>query len=223
MSSYVLIHGAGLGGWAWSGVGNALTRQGHEVFRPSLSGQGERSHPSRDVTLHTHIDEIAKLIALEDLQNVVLCGHSYGGMVTTGVADRITNRIATLVYFDALIPKDGQSAAAARRDAAHKTPDAPQDVYRVDPRYQSALNARLTSFPEGCADDPIALSGQFEDVATKIYVRSTRFASVALDWFHAQAAADPAWQTLQIDAGHIPMIDAPDRMVEILAAAAGVA
>ena len=112
--TFVLVHGAWAGGWEWKHVGQLLQADGHTVYRPTLTGQGERVHlAGPDVDLNTHIDDIVNTILFEDLHDVVLMGHSYGGMVITGVADRVPDRIRALVYVDAILPEDGESATAA--------------------------------------------------------------------------------------------------------------
>ena len=109
MSTYVLVHGAWHGSWCWKRVRKALQARGHEVFTPALTGVGERSHLlSRQVNLDTHIDDVVNLIQWEELSDVVLCGHSYGGAVISGVAERIPDRIGALVYLDAFVLKNGQ-------------------------------------------------------------------------------------------------------------------
>lgn len=109
MATFVLVHGAGHGGWCFGPLARLLRRAGHEVFTPTLTGLGERAHLlSPGITLDTHIDDVAATIACEDLRDVILCGHSYGGMVITGVADRIGGHIARLVYLDATLPRDGE-------------------------------------------------------------------------------------------------------------------
>src|SRR6266511_99152 len=110
-STYVFVHGAWGGSWDWRQVDSLLTRRGHRVYRPQLTGLGERVHlASADVGLATHIDDVVNTILWEDLRDVVLVGHSYGGMVITGVADRIPDRIRRLVYLDALLPDSGEAA-----------------------------------------------------------------------------------------------------------------
>ena len=110
MSTYVLIHGAWHGSWCWKRVRNALQAQGHQVFTPTLTGVAERSHLlSPQINLQTHIDDVVNLIQWEELSDVVLCGHSYGGCVISGVADRIPDRIGALVYLDAFVLENGQS------------------------------------------------------------------------------------------------------------------
>lgn len=109
--TYVFVHGAMGGSWDWRVVDSLLTLRGHRVVRPSLTGLGERVHlASPSIGLATHIDDVANTILWDGLHNVVLVGHSYGGMVITGVADRIPDRIRRLVYLDAFLPESGETA-----------------------------------------------------------------------------------------------------------------
>ncbi|HAB15164.1 MAG TPA: alpha/beta fold hydrolase [Verrucomicrobiota bacterium] len=108
--TFVLVHGATAGGWEWKRTGQFLTDDGHAVYRATLTGLGERMHlNSTNVTLQTHIDDVVNLILFEDLHDIVLTGHSYGGMVITGVMDRVPDRIKHVVFLDAAVPEDGQS------------------------------------------------------------------------------------------------------------------
>ncbi len=109
----VTVHGAWAGGWHFKKVAPLLEAKGWKVYRPSLSGLGEHFNTARtDIGLATHIDDIVNFILFEDLHDVILLGHSYGGMVITGVADRIPEQIAKLVYLDAMVPNEGDSAIA---------------------------------------------------------------------------------------------------------------
>jgi pimeloyl-ACP methyl ester carboxylesterase len=109
-ATYVLVHGAWGGGWDWKHVAQLLTADGNEVYRPTLTGQGEHSNlSSTNIDLDTHIQDIVNVIVWENLHNVVLVGHSYGGMVITGVADRVPDRIQHPVYLDALLPENGEN------------------------------------------------------------------------------------------------------------------
>ena len=110
MTSFVLVHGAWHGSWCWKRVRSSLQSKGHEVFTPTLTGVAEPSHLlSRDVNLQTHIQDVLNLIRWEELSDIVLCGHSYGGCVISGVADRIPDRIRSLVYRDAFVLEDGEN------------------------------------------------------------------------------------------------------------------
>ena len=109
-ATFVLVHGAWAGGWAWKRVAPLLRAQGHDVFTPTLTGLGERVHlASPDVNLDTHIQDILNLLVYEDLEDAVLVGWSYGGMVITGVLERVPDRLAHVVYLDAEVPRDGES------------------------------------------------------------------------------------------------------------------
>ena len=109
MSVYVLIHGGFIGGWAWSQVDKLLRNAGHEVFRPTLTGLGERAHlATLEVDLNTHIQDVIGVLECENLSQVILVGSSYGSMVITGVAERTPQRLSKIVYIDTVIPEDGQ-------------------------------------------------------------------------------------------------------------------
>lgn len=126
--TYVLVHGASGGGWDWKTMDKLLTADGHEVYRPTLTGLGEKMHLSNpDIDLTTHILDITNVILFEDLQNVVLVGHSYGGMVIVGVMNQIPGRIKHAVFLDAAVPEDGTSAqdlwGIVSESSSHKVVD----------------------------------------------------------------------------------------------------
>lgn len=110
MAIYVLVHGGGHGGWCWQPVARLLRALGHEVYTPTLTGLGERSHLLfPELGLDTHIEDVSRVLEFEDLRDVILVGHSYGGMVITGAADRMIDRVKELVYLDAAIPRSGEA------------------------------------------------------------------------------------------------------------------
>ncbi|MGH9495309.1 MAG: alpha/beta fold hydrolase, partial [Candidatus Sulfotelmatobacter sp.] len=159
MSTYVLVHGAWHGSWCWKRVRKALQAQGHEVFTPTLTGIGERSHLlSLQVNLDTHIDDVVNLIRWEELSNVVLCGHSYGGAVVSGVADRIPERIGALVYLDAFLLEADQSVhdevppeqknmqleGARVHGEGWKVPPIPAGVFKVNAKDVAWVDSQCT-------------------------------------------------------------------------------
>ena len=147
MGTFVLVHGAWHGSWCWKRVRRMLQQQGHEVFTPTLTGVGERSHLlNRDLNLETHILDVQNLIVWEELSDVVLCGHSYGGCVVTGVADRVPERVRALVYLDAFVLEAGQSLAQLL----------PQEQYRQPCRRDRCLRRRMA----GSANRGCGISGQ---------------------------------------------------------------
>jgi pimeloyl-ACP methyl ester carboxylesterase len=122
MTDYVLVHGAWYGAWSWSRVQDLLADEGHRVFTPTLTGLADRSHLlSPDVGLETHIADVANLFTWHDLSDVVLVGHSYGGVVVRHVADRMPKRIRSLIYLDAFVPEDGKALV-------HYLPDSGQGL-----------------------------------------------------------------------------------------------
>ena len=121
--TFVIVHGAWGGGWAFREVDRLLAADGHKVYRPTLTGQGEKVHlATRDTGLTTHVTDIVNVILFEDLHDVVLVGHSYGGMVITGVMDRVPERIRQVIFLDAAVPNDGESMNSLN----HRTPTAEQ-------------------------------------------------------------------------------------------------
>jgi pimeloyl-ACP methyl ester carboxylesterase len=117
MTAFVLVHGGWHGGFCWRFVAPALRRAGHDVYTPSLTGLGDRAHLARPgIDLELHIQDVVAVLEMEDLREVVLLGHSYGGMVVTGAADRCTARIRNLVYLDAFVPENGKCALDVSED-----------------------------------------------------------------------------------------------------------
>ena len=133
MANFVLVHGAWIGGWCWRPNAQALRKAGHEVFTPTLTGLGERSHlMNPSINLDTHIADIVNVIKHEELSDVVLVGHSYGGMVVTGVADALADKIRSLVYLDAFVPESGQALV---------------DLAPPEPKPQAASDYTLAPLP----------------------------------------------------------------------------
>ncbi len=178
MATFVLVHGGGHGGWCYQPVARLLRARGHEVYTPTLTGLGEREHllnPS--INLDTHITDVVKLLQFEDLQDVYLVGHSYGGMVITGVADRAPERIGNLVYLDAAFPMNGQSLVdvagemmAATRARSRTidgvelvlfADDLPYGYYGVtDPEQIAWMAPKLTPHPFACFDQKLVLQDE---------------------------------------------------------------
>ena len=140
MATFVLVHGAFVGGWCWRWVAPYLRAAGHEVHAPTLTGLGERVHlASPQIDLDTHLQDVVNLLHYEDLTGVILVGWSYGGMVVAGVADRVPERIAHVVYFDSDVPRDGDTSVPPGQHAAREElARAHGDGWRVPP----AVDAR---------------------------------------------------------------------------------
>ena len=124
IATFVLVHGTWHGGWVWQDVANRLRAMGHRVYTPTCTGCGERLHlTGPDVGLETHITDIAQVLEFEDLDNVVLVGHSFSGITITGVADRYRERIDRIVFFDALVPREGRMSGVPRDPDTGDFPD----------------------------------------------------------------------------------------------------
>jgi pimeloyl-ACP methyl ester carboxylesterase len=220
MTAYVLVHGAWGGSYGWRQFAPILRAQGHEVFTPSLTGLGEREHlSSPDVGLSTHVQDVVNVIDFEDLQDIVLVGHSYGGMVVTGVVDRVSEHIAHLVYEDAFLPRDGESCAdlgGAGRFREHlidgwKIPGAPlaPPGTTLSPEQQERERKRRP-MPLKTLEEAVRLSRPLEEHAfTRTYVKAGGPPGEAAQrgsgafWRAAGYTRDhPAWRYYELPCGH---------------------
>lgn len=231
MATYVLVHGAWHGGWSWRAVARALRAAGHDVHAPSLTGLGDRKHLARpDIDLHTHILDVVHLLEMEDLTDVVLVGHSYGGMVVTGAADRVAGRIGALVYLDAFVPEHGRAAldyvvperAAGMVDEGRRTgfiSPPPLSLWGLErPEHLEFVGPREAKQPFATMATPIALANQpaLEQLPrTFIYCSSP--ATGSFDQFAARYRGEPGWRFHELRCGHDAMILAPDLVSAILA------
>jgi len=230
MSKYVLVHGAWHGSWCWKRVRKALQAMGHEVFTPTLTGVGERSHLlSPQVNLDTHIDDVVNLIQWEELSDVVLCGHSYGGCVISGVAERIPDRIGALVYLDAFVLKNGQclhdTLPPEQRDlqleltAAHgegwKVPPIPAAVFNVNANDAAWVDRQCTMQPLATFQQPIRLTGNADGTKNITFILAKGFADSPFPQFY-ETAKQKGWKTLTMACGHDVMLDLPDELTQVL-------
>ena len=232
MATIVLVHGGGHGGWCFKPLARLLRNKGHDVYAPTLTGLGERAHLSRaGVDLDCHVNDIVALLHYEDLRNVVLVGHSYGGMVITGAADRASDRVGHLVYLDAMAPKDGQSLvdvagpfmAAARSDSRIVDgvemclfPSAETLPFYgvVDPRTLDWMRTRLTPHPWRCFEQPLQLTNEMVlQSIPQSHISSTLFLSLRDADGLREKWDGRLWD---IDTGHDMMITEPYKVAELL-------
>jgi pimeloyl-ACP methyl ester carboxylesterase len=227
-STFVLVHGAWWAGdWWWKGVAEPLRAAGHRVFTPALTGLGPRAHLlSPEVGLGTHILDVANLITFEELDDVVLVGHSYGGMVISGVTAEVPEgTIRSIVFLDAFLPEDGQSIAdiypgEITEIIGHDDPVPPPHWFGGDDAEMTALLKRKgTPHPRSTQTDKV----YFGDARDRIPVKTFVLAKKAPG--HMATAerlrSDSAWRVEDIDCGHMTMIEAPGETAEILLRAAG--
>lgn len=235
MATFVLVHGAWHGGWCWRRVADRLRAKGHDVFTPTLTGLADRSHLlSPRVTLQTHILDVANLLEWEELDSVVLCGHSYGGMVITGAADRQAQRIKSLVYVDAFVPEDGECAMDLRPPERVKLayeqvrtvgegwwmPPTPAAGFRVNEADQAWVDAKCTNFPISCFTQPVRLTGAVDGTGHKYYVRAAEYDAPQFDACVEKLAGRPGWTVSEMPCGHDIMVDMPDELTGLLEEAA---
>jgi pimeloyl-ACP methyl ester carboxylesterase len=230
MATFLICHGAWSAGWAWKKVRPLLRAAGHEVFTPTYTGLGERAHQSsRAISLDTHIADILGVLDCEDLRDIVLVGHSYGGMVATGVADRAAERIAKLVYLDAFVPGHGQSlfdmlpaeertrrqnGATANGDGWLLAPNPPPPD--TPPEDVAWITLRRRWQPVGCFSQPLLLRNP-NATLPRSYIYCTRLGpGDPFGQFAKRFRSDPAWRFLEIDASHSPNITAPEALVRLL-------
>jgi len=221
-ATFVLVHGAWHGGWCWRRVVDRLTALRHYVVAPTLTGVGERSHLASDsVDLAMQITDIVNEIKWKDLDGIVLVGHSYGGMVITGVAEQLKERIASIVYLDAFLPGDGQSLSDLLGPAAPKWPEhlalpISAERFKVNEKDRAWVDSKMTPHPVKCFTDKLKVTGAYQAIKRKTYVRATEFENPPFDAALARCKADSSWTTHSIKCGHDIMIDQPAALTRIL-------
>ncbi len=220
---FVLVHGAWHGGWCWRHVVARLAGRGHRVYAPSLTGLADRSHLLNEtVNLSTHVSDVANLVRWEELSDIVLVGHSYGGLVVTGVADKISERVASLVYLDAYVPESGQSMQDLRpRELpnALTMPPTPAETFRVNERDRGWVDRLCTPHPVACITERLQLSGAYRAVRRKTYIRAADYPHPVFQATYERLKDDPGWIAHLLPCGHDVMVDMPDALAEILLAA----
>ena len=230
MAVFVLVHGAWGGAHGFRKVRRPLHSAGHEVFTPSLTGIGERAHlASPQVGLTTHIADVANAVLYEDLQDIVLVGFSYGGLVITGALEHIGDRVGHLVYLDAFVPADGESletitgsaarAAAIGPGADWLVPPMPRDY--DDPAEGIWSAARRTPHPARCFTEPVRLARPLEDYPfTRTYIKASaepRTEPAGPFWAAADRARNsPAWRYREVATTHMIPSNRPDDLARLL-------
>lgn len=236
MTTFVLVHGAWHGGWCWRAVSPILRRAGHAVFTPTLTGLGERAHLARPgIDLDLHVQDIVAVLEMEDLRDVVLVGHSYGGVVVTGVAGRAPERIRRLVYLDAFVPENGkclldyveravpERAAGFRKEGEQFGSVAPPPVSlwgHVNPEHIAFVKTRETRHPFHCFTQPVRLADPRARTLPRTFIYCSSPATGSFDQFAAKYRNDPAWRFFELRTGHDAMILVPDEVAAVLLQAA---
>jgi len=234
MTTFVLVHGAWHGGWCWKKVVPLLRAAGHEVYTPTLTGSGERAHlRSQSVSMETLIQDIVSVIEYENLEDVVLVGHSYGGMMVVGVSDRIPQRLSHLVFLDALIPEDGQSVKtimpglydyykplhdAEGGDWYVPIPDASFGI--TDSEDLRWLRSKLTlGAPLQQYEEPVHLTNPQALALPRTYIRCYEngvISDVAEYEALVSMTSVKGWHMFKLNTGHDAMITVPEELTTIL-------
>ena len=233
MATFVLVHGAWHGGWCWKKVAPLLRAAGHDVVAPTLTGLADRSHLlNRETGLDTHIEDIVGLLSYEDLTGALLVGHSYGGLVITGVAGRAPERIAHLVYLDAAVPEPGQSLfdvvfpdrrvafneQAKRKGEGWKIPPpAGPTLFGVSDELDLAwIRPKLTPQPLKSFQQPVPPAQQLDPRIARTYISCTVDQSQSLAAVAARIRAEWGWRYRELPTGHDAMVTMPEELAGLL-------
>ena len=231
--TFVLVHGAWHGAWCWAAVADRLRAAGHRVHTPTLTGLGERADQlSASITLETFVADVRSAIEANDLHEIVLVGHSFGGAVVLGVADAMPERIGHLVLLDAVVLESGQSVfdtmapeiVAARREAARAhgygiaMPVPPVTVFGIPIGHPDAerVERRLTPQPIGPYETPLHLGAPIGNGRPCTYIRCSDPSYAPLEVSRALARRQPGWTWREIATGHDAMITAPAELSRML-------
>lgn len=217
----VLVHGAWGGGWQFKKVGTILEAHGYKVCRPSLSGLGEHYNTvTTNISLTTHIDDIVNFILFEDLHDVILLGHSYGGFVVAGVVDRIPDRIRRVIYLDAFLPVDGESLMTVRR------PDSPDMTKNIKDGFifnglvkPAEPPPRFVLQPLKTFTEPIVLRNPAAAKVPGAFILTVAKGRRPEDdtfYFSSELARARGWPVLIMEASHFPMLLQPEALAELL-------
>ncbi len=234
MATYVLVHGAWHGGWCWRETASALRAAGHTVHTPTHTGVGERFHQGTEaVTLETHIRDVCGTIEFEELSDVVIVGHSYGGMVITGVADRMADRLRALVYLDAFIPEHGQSVIdllpialapevwpmfvngfrdAARAGQSGLMQPIPAEVFNVKPENRARVDRLCRPQALATFEMPALLDGAHAKVAQRTYILADGWDPSPFRHFAARCEKAGGWNVVKLPSSHDVMVDMPHEL-----------
>jgi pimeloyl-ACP methyl ester carboxylesterase len=234
MANFVLVHGAWHGGWCYRQTADALRAAGHAVFTPTHTGVGERAHQSAEnITLETHIRDVCGCIEWEELSDVILVGHSYGGMVITGVADRMSEKIRSLVYLDAFVPEHGDSLSGllskalapevaglflgsfrgtALQDHSGLMQPIPAEMFNI----AAANRARVDRLcrPQALAtfEMPLLLTGGIDRIKDRLYILADNWDPSPFRYFAAKMEKAPGWRLVKMPVSHDVMVDMPEEL-----------
>ena len=223
MTTYLLCHGAWSGGWSWKKMRPLLRNAGHELVTPTYTGLGDRAHLTNPmVDLETHIQDVLSVIEYDDLRDFVLVGHSYGGMVATGVGDRVPDRVRRLVYLDAFVPENGQSLTDLTGGGRHTTPVEGWLIPPMAPAPDTSTEdlawttPRRRHQPMRCFTQKLQLSRPAPPFPRSYIHCTKKEGHDSFQQFAQRFHDDPAWRFHALNASHSPNITAPDALAALL-------
>jgi pimeloyl-ACP methyl ester carboxylesterase len=234
MADFVLVHGAWHGAWCWRKVLPLLWAAGHRAFAIDLTGLGARRHLAcRDIGLTDHVDDVVATLEAEELERAVLVGHSYAGMVITGAAERSFDRLAALVYLDAVVPRSGESwssthtpATQAERRAAIAARGgiSPPDpaVFGLAGTDRDWVLRRQCDQPGGCYDEALHFDETRWATLSRHFIDCDAPALPTIAASRERVRSDPTWKVGTLATGHDSMISAPQELASMLCKVAGV-
>ena len=232
MADIVLVHGAWHGSWCWRRVLPLLWLAGHRVIPVTLSGLGERAHQlSQEITLDTHVEDVVTAMRAEECSRAVLVGHSYGGLVITGAADRLAEEVGRLVYVDAIVPLPGDAwstrnppgVQAARREAIARHGSLPPPspaVFGLTGADADWVERRQTPQPAGVYDVPLVFDARRWAALPRTFVDCVQPALATIEPSRSLVRSQPGWEVVELDTGHDPMVSAPADLAAVLLAVA---
>ena len=234
MANFVLVHGAWHGGWCYRETAAALRAAGHTVFTPTHTGVGERFHQSAEnITLETHIRDVCGCIEWEELRDVILVGHSYGGMVITGVADRMSERIRSLVYLDAFVPGHGDSLigllskalvpevaaqfigafrGTALQDHSGLMQPIPAEMFNIAQANRERVDRLCRPQALATFEVPLLLTGGGDKIANRLYILADGWDPSPFRYFAANCEKAAGWRVVKLPCSHDVMVDMPKEL-----------
>jgi pimeloyl-ACP methyl ester carboxylesterase len=224
-ATFVVVHGAWGGSYGWTPFAEHMRARGHRVFYPSLTGLGERSHLfSGAINLSTHVEDVCNTARCEQLDRFILAGHSYGGMVATGVAERLANKISGLVYIDAFLPENGKSLwdytpgdnatrfVEAGERGGLAVPSPAQSMAGLS-EVEKSLRAPM---PIGTLVEKIKLAGKADSIANRLYIFAAKNPGNTFRQFYDRVRAEKGWKTAEVPCGHGVHREQPEELLKLL-------
>ncbi len=234
MANFVLVHGAWHGGWCYRDTAAALRQAGHQVFTPTHTGVGERAHlASEAITLETHVRDVAGCIEAEELDKVILCGHSYGGMVITQLADRLGDRVSAMVYLDAFVPEHGDSLislldtalppevaeqfiggfrGAAQEGGSGMMQPIPAEMFGILEQNRPWVERRCVPQSLATFEMPVLLSGGTDSKVKKVFILADNWDPSPFRYFADKYTNVAGWDVITMPSSHDVMVDMPEEL-----------